>query len=445
MRAASGFHPSDVWFGQQAVYRVSLGTALFFLGMACLLRGVRYKGDRRGRALQHSWWGAKAGAWAALVAGTFFLPSGPIFAAYGWAARLGSGLFLVVQVVILLDFAQSWNDAWAARAEEEEDPRWLYGLLALTAAALAGSAAVAAAALRFFAPSTDAAGAPLGRGCGLNVGLVSAALAAALGMCALSVAPVARRGSLFPAALMGLYASGLVFSALQSEPGDYACNALARRADAASGSTVAVGVLVTLASVVYSALRAGSNTNLFLIDEGGGDGWGGGGFGGGGWGGRGDADDGEGDDDEAAGGGAYVPLSRGPRGGGAGGGALTAGDVAGGRALTSAGLDAEAEDGPPGAVRATRGGDGGGGAGGGDDFAPVAYNYSFFHLVFALASMYIAMLMTGWGGPDGDAPGDGRVGVGWATVGVKAGAAACAALLYCWTLVAPALFPDREF
>lgn len=28
---------------------------------------------------------------------------------------------------------------------------------------------------------------------------------------------------------------------------------------------------------------------------------------------------------------------------------------------------------------------------------PVTYNYAFFHLIFALASMYIAMLMTGWG------------------------------------------------
>ena len=29
------------------------------------------------------------------------------------------------------------------------------------------------------------------------------------------------------------------------------------------------------------------------------------------------------------------------------------------------------------------------------DQAPVTYNYSFFHLIFALASTYIAMLMTG--------------------------------------------------
>ena len=30
-----------------------------------------------------------------------------------------------------------------------------------------------------------------------------------------------------------------------------------------------------------------------------------------------------------------------------------------------------------------------------EDTTPVTYNYSFFHFVFALASMYLAMLMTG--------------------------------------------------
>ena len=38
-----------------------------------------------------------------------------------------------------------------------------------------------------------------------------------------------------------------------------------------------------------------------------------------------------------------------------------------------------------------------GGAGAISEFEPVSYSYSQFYLVFALASMYIAMLMTGWG------------------------------------------------
>ena len=48
---------------------------------------------------------------------------------------------------------------------------------------------------------------------------------------------------------------------------------------------------------------------------------------------------------------------------------------------------------------------------------PVSYSYSFFHFIFALASMYLAMLMTGWGMHNvEDAE---EVDVGWASVWVK--------------------------
>ena len=78
-----------------------------------------------------------------------------------------------------------------------------------------------------------------------------------LGFSALSVLPVSRRGSLFPSAVTSLYVMYLAYSALTSEPRDYACNGLAHRLNAASGGTLAVGMVLTLASVVYSALRAG--------------------------------------------------------------------------------------------------------------------------------------------------------------------------------------------
>jgi hypothetical protein len=112
---------------------------------------------------------------------------------------------------------------------------------------------------------------------------------------------------------------------------------------------------------------------------------------------------------------------------------------------TSAGLDGAAPD----TVQASRA-DGGAttaaGAGAAaaaiEDYTPVSYNYSFFHLIFALASMYIAMLLTGWGAVAQEKD---RLDVGWTSVWVKVGAEWVTGLLYCWTLVAPTLFPDREF
>lgn len=77
-----------------------------------------------------------------------------------------------------------------------------------------------------------------------------------------------------------------------------------------------------------------------------------------------------------------------------------------------------------------------------DEYTPVTYNYSFFHLVFALASTYMAMLLTGWG--DG-AEERGLMDIGWTSVTMKLITQWSTGLLYCWVLVAPALLSDRTF
>ena len=80
------------------------------------------------------------------------------------------------------------------------------------------------------------------------------------GVCGLQ----AQNGSLFPSAVVSLYCSYLCYSALQSEPHSYQCNGLGKHFTAASGSTLAVGMVIAIVSVVYSALRAGSNNRTFM-------------------------------------------------------------------------------------------------------------------------------------------------------------------------------------
>lgn len=59
----------------------------------------------------------------------------------GWAARFGSGIFLIIQMVILLDFVASVNETWVANAEDDE--KWLYALMTVTVAAYAGALTLA--------------------------------------------------------------------------------------------------------------------------------------------------------------------------------------------------------------------------------------------------------------------------------------------------------------
>ena len=54
----------------------------------------------------------------------------------------------------------------------------------------------------------------------------------------------------------------LCYSGLASEPRDYECNGLHKHSKAVSTGTLSLGLLTTVLSVVYSAVRAGSSTTL---------------------------------------------------------------------------------------------------------------------------------------------------------------------------------------
>ncbi|OAY75540.1 Serine incorporator 2, partial [Ananas comosus] len=70
---------------------------------------------------------------------------------------------------------------------------------------------------------------------------------------------------------------------------------------------------------------------------------------------------------------------------------------------------------------------------------PVSYSYTFFHLIFALASMYSAMLLTGW---TSSTSGSELIDVGWTTVWVRICTEWATGALYIWTLIAPLVLPD---
>lgn len=407
---AVGPHPPAAFFGEQAVLRVTAASFAFFASLAALTSGATGRGDAVDAHVQHGSWGLKLGAWVALVGGAFLLPVGAL-GPWAFVARPAAAAFLGVQVLLLLDCVCEVNDDWVASGDE----RALWGLLGLSGGAAAGVAAFAGVSLYFFNPA--AAG-----DCSFNVTVIVATLLAGLAATALALSPRAPRGSLFPSAVVALYAAYGAFSALASEPRDYACNGLGRRADAASAAGVGGAVALAAASVLYAALRAGSATGLASLDP------------------RRASDD-------------STPLLD--------------------RDLTSAGLDGipgtrtlapEREvvtaDAPPAgaALAADR-----------PPAAPLAYSYPWFHAVFAAGSAYIAMVLTGWGtgaaerevrrreGREARGSGGARgahrphlphlhpqlVDVGWPSVWVKLATAWAALGLYAWTLVAPTLFPDR--
>nr|GME16592.1 probable serine incorporator [Ipomoea batatas] len=343
---------SNEWYQMQAVLRVSLGNFLFFGLLALIMIGVKDQNDRR-HACHHGGWIIKFAVWVVLIVLMFFLPN-VIVNIYAIISKFGAGFFLLIQVLILLDATHAWNDAWVAKDEQ----KWYMALLAVSVVCYLATYAFSGILFIWFNPS--------GNDCGLNVFFIVMTMILAF---VFAVIALHRKvnGSLLPASVISIYCAYVCYTGLSSEPRDYACNGL-HKSKAVTIGTLVLGMLTTVLSVLYSALRAGSST-------------------------------------------AFMSPPSSPRSG-----------------ERKSLLDSnELESGK---------------AKGETEARPVSYSYSFFHLIFALASMYSAMLLSGWTSSSESTE---LIDVGWTSVWVRICTEWVTAALYLWSLIAPLLFPDREF
>merc|ERR1719375_1883751 len=198
------------FYGAQAVYRVSIGSALFFMLNAAALYKVKLRSDPRDRWLHHGSWFVKFPLWLLC----FLLPNGAV-EAYSWVARFGGALFLVFQMAVLLDFAHLWNDYFVSR----DDNRWLVALLVVTL----GLFGLSLGGLVYLYVTFHPAGAG---DCSRNVFFVTMTLLTSVLFSALSLHPRVENGSIFPSAIMTAYGVFLCYSALSSSPEDDVCNGL---------------------------------------------------------------------------------------------------------------------------------------------------------------------------------------------------------------------------
>lgn len=145
----TGIDSSDThtkeWYQVQAVLRVSLGNFLFFVVLALIMIGVKDQNDRRD-SWHHGGWTVKTVIWLLLIVLAFFIPDAVTLAygmlcnpyflplgslwdlmietsvfiiSAGFISKFGAGLFLLIQVLILLDCTHSWNDAWVEKDEQK--------------------------------------------------------------------------------------------------------------------------------------------------------------------------------------------------------------------------------------------------------------------------------------------------------------------------------------
>jgi hypothetical protein len=420
-------HPTYIYCkGDAAVYRVSFVLAIFFAVVGLL--------SSCSDAFHRGWWAPKLLAFFGLLIGCFFIPNN-VFDndGYAWVARIASALFLVLQILALIDFGYQWNENWVLRAtggdgaaaaalagdtdgtESVVKPGWLYALL--------GCASL----LYFFACGMVVFMFASYDECGISIAITSVILLLIVLFTGLSLFRdkvldnEEFQGAVLPASVVAAYCAYLGWSAISSHP-DPICRA-AGRGYKDNTTDMVLGMFIATVSLMWSSYAASHNAEELMSGQ---------------------------HDQESQE--TYKRSSSGIRtqllGGGAGTGATfdsvdeplyRVEDGAYGTTTANgmhrANLEALNVDASE--VRSESSS---------VDLGASEHGRALgiFHLMMCTASMYMAMLLTNWGTNDNQS-GSSDVSVGLATMWVKFVSAIITAFMFGWTLVAPAVYPEREW
>jgi len=239
----------DVCAGSFSVYRFSFTLSLFFGILALFTVGT----TRAGAKAHRGFWFAKALLLLALLVSSLWITNGWL-QGFREFARYSSFLFLLLQILLLIDFAYSWNEQWLGYDEASDTE----GMCGWKGAILASSFLLYAASITGWVLLFTTFGSAE---CPAQQTLISLTLVLCLALTVISCSKIAPHGTLLTSATVCAYATYLCYSALASHP-DAACNPLAGRVRE-SPLDLVVGLMVaaiTMASTAWNA--AGSRQAL---------------------------------------------------------------------------------------------------------------------------------------------------------------------------------------
>ncbi|QDZ24550.1 serine incorporator protein [Chloropicon primus] len=194
---------SDVCYGKEAVFRLSLSLVIFF----SICFGMAFKADSGGPRdfFDKHFFFLKYLGLLGLVFVCFTLPNESI-SDYAQAARVLGVLFLIFQSIQMLELFYKWNEWWVSKAEDHEGG-WVPLLVSVTLSIYSASLVAVGLAYHYFS------------GCDFNVIVTTVTLAMGVLVTLLSVSKFrSESAGLLSAAFCFGYCVYLLWSAASSMP-----------------------------------------------------------------------------------------------------------------------------------------------------------------------------------------------------------------------------------
>eukprot|EP00268_Persea_americana_P058400 TRINITY_DN7057_c1_g1_i5.p1 TRINITY_DN7057_c1_g1~~TRINITY_DN7057_c1_g1_i5.p1 ORF type:complete len:404 (+),score=47.57 TRINITY_DN7057_c1_g1_i5:74-1285(+) len=310
----------------EGVLCVSFGCFIFFLLMfvttcrSCKLYEVS-------NAWHSRWWALKFIILMISLVVPFFMPVAFI-RLYGEVARVGAGIFLLLQLISVIHFITWWNNYWMPDTRLKQS--CYLGQLMSTIFYIASIFGIILMYL-LYAPSAS---------CSLNIFFITWTAILLIVMMVVSLHSKVNRG-LLSSGIMSSYVVFLCWSAIRSEPAIEKCSPQKKIAGNGDWTTV-ISFLIAICAIVMATFSTGIDSKSFQFRK-----------------------------DEV-----------------------------------------HSED-------------------------DIPYKYGFFHIVFAMGSMYFAMLFISWDLDNSSKKWS--IDVGWASMWVKIVNEWFAAAIYLWTLISPVI------
>ena len=390
------------YFGVQ---RINFALGLFHMLLAVLLIGVQSTKDGRSK-LQNGYWGPKIVVWMIMIVISFLIPEGFFLVWGNYVALGGAMIFVLLGLILLVDLAHTWAELCLRKIEENESRLWRGLLIGSTLTMYLASVAMTIVMYIFFAKS----------GCSMNIAAITVNMILFSIISFISVNPSVQesnqKAGLAQAAFVTVYCTYLTLSAVAMEPDDKNCNPLIR-ANGARTTTIVLGAIVTMLTVAYTTTRAATQGFAIGTNHGAGNQY----------------TQVATDDSYEHGLITQQPSTRRQMRANALRAAVDSGSLPASALNDDDDSDDESDDGKTG--------------GKDDERLGTQYNYSLFHIIFLLATCWVATLLTqGMKSEEGESDFTPVGRTYWASWIKIVSSWVCYAI-YTWSLIAPVVLPDR--
>ncbi|XP_078033555.1 serine incorporator TMS1 isoform X2 [Augochlora pura] len=372
--------------GYLAVYRICFIISLYFFLMSLIMFKVRSSKDPRA-PIQNGFWAIKYLLIIGGIVGAFFIPEKSFGITWMYFGMIGGFLFIIIQLILIVDFAHSWADEWVGNYNETESKGWYAALLGATFFFYAASITGIALLFVYFTHADS---------CALNKFFISFNLILCVITSIISTLPMVQehhpRSGLLQSSIVTLYVVYLTWSGISNSP-DRECNPgffqIISGNDTKAQNRVAfdkesiIGLIIWFGCVLYSSLGTISKSSKITMSE-------------------------------------NILVKD-------NGAVRNAGDQS--LIDNEEGRNRDAENGDEAKVWD-------------NEEDTVAYNWSFFHLVFALATLYVMMTLTNWYQPNSNLD---TLNSNKASMWVKIISSWMCLGIYTWSLIAPVILRDRDF